>query len=147
KAQRVGDAPACRGVQHDKALILRRDLSWQSVPFQDALIEAMDGLHQWDLDLQSRRGNRGPRRFPKLRHDHLLGLIDRIQRTAGNEHEQYHQDDQRCDNAIHLTSPSLLKSQGPYRPAGDPGTAAPTTAAHYRTHTSVSRPGESHAWS
>src|SRR5262249_11763559 len=50
KAQRVGDAPARRGIQDDKPLILRRDLSWQSVPFQDTLVEAMNGLHKWYLD-------------------------------------------------------------------------------------------------
>src|SRR5262249_54384784 len=78
KTQRGRDAAACGGVQHDKALIQRRDLSWQSVPLQDALVEAMDGLRKRYLDLQSRGGNRGPRRFPKLRHDHLLCLIDLI---------------------------------------------------------------------
>src|SRR5262249_13054358 len=98
-------------------------------------------------DLQSGRGNRRPRRFPKLRHDHLLGLIDRIKRAAGNEHDEHYQCYKRCDHAIHVTSPSLLEPLGPYRHAEDPGTAAPTTAAHHRTHTSVSRPGESHAWS
>src|ERR1700738_1582087 len=76
---RFFDPPACEGVDVNIGLIPGGDRDRSSVPFQEAFVETIHALNQWDLEMQPRLGDRFTDRLSKLRNDYLLGLIHRIE--------------------------------------------------------------------
>ena len=75
----IFDAPACEGVDVNICLIPGRDRDRSAVPFQEAFVETVHVLHEWYLEMQTRASDRVTDRFSKLRNNHLLGLIHRIE--------------------------------------------------------------------
>src|ERR1700730_6053250 len=86
---RIFDTPTRECVDVDVCLVPRRDGNRSAVPFQEALVETVHVLDEWRLEMQTRLGNRASDRFPKLRDDHLLSLVNRIEGIG--EKEDHHE--------------------------------------------------------
>src|SRR6478609_307033 len=93
---RIFDAPTRECDDVNVCLVPRGDGNRSAVPFQEALVETVHTLHQWYLEMQTGLGDRVADRFSKLRDDHLLGLVNRIERTGENEGHDKGNGDNRC---------------------------------------------------
>jgi hypothetical protein len=87
--QRVGDPPAGHGVDEDEALVAGGQLVGLAVPLEEALVEAVDLLDEGELEVQARLVDGVADRLTELGDDHLLGLVDHVDRRQ--EHDR--QDD------------------------------------------------------
>ena len=73
------DAPARKGIDVNISLIPGRNSYWQSIPFQEALIDAVNLLNEGQLEMQAGFGDWIALRFAELSYNHLLNLVDGIE--------------------------------------------------------------------
>src|SRR5690606_23073917 len=74
KKQRIGDAPACEGIDHEPLLIGGNDLLRCGVEIEQPLVEVADVLNERDLEVQTRRCDE-PLGLTKFENQSLLRLI------------------------------------------------------------------------
>src|SRR3981081_217291 len=82
---RVLDPPTRKGVDMNIRFVPGWNRDRSAVPFQETFIKTVYTLHDWYLEMQARIADRIADRLPKLRDDHLFGLIHRIKRARENE--------------------------------------------------------------
>ena len=73
------DAPARKGIDVDVSLVPGRNSHGQSIPFQEALIDAVNLLDEWQLEMQAGLRDWIALRFAELSYNHLLNLVDGIE--------------------------------------------------------------------
>ena len=101
-------APSRASKTSNVCFVPRGDGNRSALPFQESLIETVHALNQWCLEMQTRLGDGVADRFSKLRDDHLLGLVNHIDRTGKeNEEQNKGNGDNRC------WKPSLFIMAGP----------------------------------
>ena len=77
--------PTGVGVNDDVGLILRRHLRNTSIPFEDAAVKRVHLLKKRNLELKSRLSDRFANKFAKLGHDDLIGFLNGVESTVGDE--------------------------------------------------------------
>ena len=80
EAQRIDNAPPGVGVDPDEPLVFRRNLVRIAVPFEEALVEVVGLLDEWQFEVQARVHNRCADRVAELGDDDLLRLTDDVRR-------------------------------------------------------------------
>ena len=78
-AQRIGDAVAGEGVDHEPLLVAQDQLDRRRVEIEHALVEILDLLDERHLEVQARVLD-DVDRVAELQHQRLLGLMDGEQR-------------------------------------------------------------------
>src|SRR5260370_23186426 len=98
----VFDAPPRECIDMDIGLVPEGDGNRHAVPFHKTLLEAFHVLHECDFEMQTRLSDRVATRLPKLRDDHLFGLINRIECTGENEDQEKCNSDNRYSGKVAL---------------------------------------------
>ena len=91
--QRIDDAVARKGIDHEPLLIGGGHLLRRRIEVEDALVEVVDRLHHRDLPVQPRVGD-DLHRLAELEHDGLLVLVHDEQREVGgrrNRADDHHE--------------------------------------------------------
>ena len=107
------DAPAREGIDVDVSLVPGRNSHGQSIPFQEALIDAVNLLDEGQLEMQAGFGDWIALRFPKLSYNHLFNLVDGIEgaeQSAQNQQTQGDHDYPETAALVHLVTSGLLVS-------------------------------------
>ena len=128
--QRVGDAIAREGIDHQPLLVGGDDLLRGVFEIENALVDGDDAVEQRELEVQARLGD-GADRLAQPHHQHLVGLIDREQAAVSDQ--QRHQDERGEDAAGEIEPHRLPPACGAFGGAFGAGFAvAPVAGASAR---------------
>ena len=109
----IVDPPARKGIDVNVGLVPGRDRDRLAVPFQEPLIDSIHLLDEGQLEMQSRVRDRLAHRFAELGHDHLLGLVHRVEAAENAAEQEQRSGDRQQPKAaalVHLASGGLSDS-------------------------------------